>query len=146
LKSAAAEKISPGMPVQVRAEALPGRDFRGNVTDVHELANFAGDEWSVAIELANPGGALKFGTPASIFFATGERREGIFIPRSALIVGREKPCVYVYESGKVRQRQVTLGTQQDGEIEVIAGLVPGETVVVNGAERLTDGSRVRVVK
>jgi RND family efflux transporter MFP subunit len=145
LRSVDAEKIPPGMSVKVKVDALPGTDFRGKVTRVQELANFTGDESSVEIELANPGGALKFGMPVSVSFSTGERRDGIFVPKSALVEIHGKPYVYINEGGKARQRNVTPGKQYDGEIEVVSGLEPGEAVVVKGVERLGDGSRVRAV-
>lgn len=146
LRSVDAEKMPPGMSIKVKVDALPGTDFRGKVTRVQELANFTGDESSVEIELANPGGALKFGMPASVSFSTGGRRDGIFVPKSALMEIHGKPYIYIYEGGKARQRNVTPGKQYDGEIEVVSGLEPGEAVVVKGVERLGDGSRVRAVE
>jgi membrane fusion protein (multidrug efflux system) len=76
----------------------------------------------------------------------GERRNGIFVPSTALINGDVRPGVYVNEGGIARQRYITPGERNNGEIEVVSGLEPGDAVIVNGAERLVDGSRVRVVE
>jgi RND family efflux transporter MFP subunit len=146
LKSKDTEKIRPGTAAKVNVDASPGREFRGIVTQVQDLANFTGDELSVEIEVANPGGALKFGTPASVAFFAGERRDGLFVPKAALIQDQGSPSVYVSEGGIARQRHVTPGEHRGGEIEVTSDIEPGNTMVVSGAERLTDGSRVRVVK
>jgi RND family efflux transporter MFP subunit len=113
---------------------------------VQEAANFSGDEWSVEIETPNPGGALRFGMPASVSLPSGERRDGIFIPRTALFEIRGESCLYVIEGGKARQRNVALGKKYDDKIEVLSGVKPGEDVIVSGTEHLRDGSRVRVVE
>jgi RND family efflux transporter MFP subunit len=146
LKSKDTEKIRPGTAAKIIVDASPERDLRGFVTQVHDLANFAGDELSVEVEVANPGGTLKFGMPASIAFLGGERRDGLFVPKAALIQGQRGPSVYVSEGGIARLRHITPGGQRNGEIEVISGIEPGDAVVVSGTERLTDGGRVRVVK
>jgi RND family efflux transporter MFP subunit len=146
LKSADAEGIKPGMAAQVKVDAFPQRNFRGKVTQVQEAANFSGDEWSVEIETPNPGGALKFGMPASVSLASGERRDGIFVPRTVLFELQGESCLYVMERGKARQRNVALGKKYDDKIEVLSGVKPGEDVIVSGTEHLRDGSRVRVVE
>jgi len=146
LKSRDAEKLRPGTAAKVKVDVPPERDFRGLVTEIHETANFTGDELSVEIEIANPAGVLKFGMPASVSFLVGERRDGIFVPSKALIDGEARPSVYVNEGGIARQRNITPGKRNNGEIEVVSGLTPGDAVIVNGAERLVDGSRVRVVE
>lgn len=146
LKSADAEGIKPGMAAQVKVDAFPQRNFRGKVTQVQEAANFSGDEWSVEIETPNPGGALRFGMPASVSLPSGERRDGIFIPRTALFEIRGESCLYVIEGGKARHRNVAPGKNHDDKIEVVSGLKPGEEVVVSAIERLRNGSRVRVVE
>ena len=146
MKSRDAEKLRPGTVAKVKVDVPPERDFRGVVTQIHETANFTGDELSVEVEVANPAGALKFGMPASVFFLAGERRNGIFVPSTALINGDVRPGVYVNEGGIARQRYITPGERNNGEIEVVSGLEPGDAVIVNGAERLVDGSRVRVVE
>lgn len=145
LRTTDAEKIWPRMPINVKVDSLPERDFQGNVTKVEDAANFAGDESSVEIELANPGGALKFGMLATVAFSTGERRDGIFVPKSALVEIQGNPYIYIItQGGNARRRNVTPGKQHGGDIEIISGLEPGDVVVTKGAERLGDGSRVRV--
>jgi HlyD family secretion protein len=143
LKSSDAEKIRPATAALVKVDVSPEKDFRGFVKHVQEIANFTGDELSVEIEVANPGGVLKYGMPASVSFITGERRH---VPRTALIQGQGSTCVFINQGGRARQRNITPGKQQNGEIEVVSGLETGDMVVVSGAERLIDGSRVRVVK
>jgi RND family efflux transporter MFP subunit len=147
MKSIDTEKIRPGTPTQVVVDTMPDKMFRGKVTQVHELANFSGDESSVEIEMGKPHSSLKTGMPASASFPVGEQRDGIFLPKGALIQtqGREGH-LFILENGKARRRIVICGDEQDSQIEVVSGLEPGELVVVTGIERLRDGSRVLAVE
>jgi RND family efflux transporter MFP subunit len=143
LKSSDTETIKLGTIVQVVADPLPDRVFRGKVTQVQELANFTGDESSVEIETANPNGVLKIGMAASVSLPVGERHEGIFVPKGALVkTGGLQSHVFVLQSGKARQRTVICGKEYDNQMEIVSGLEAGEVVVVKGVERLRDGSRV----
>jgi RND family efflux transporter MFP subunit len=146
LRRADADKVSPGAAVMIDAAVAPKKSFRGVVTQVNESGNFAGDELSVEIQVANPTGALKFGMPARVSFLTTDRRTGIFVPRSALIEDQSNSRVYVNDGGIARLRKIILGRRHNGEFEVLSGLQPGDVVVTRGAARLMDGSRVRMVE
>jgi membrane fusion protein (multidrug efflux system) len=147
LKSRDTETMRPGTIVQVVADALPDRVFRGRVTQIQELANFTGDESSVEIETANPSGVLKIGMAASVSLPLDDRHEGIFVPRGALVQTQGiESYVFVLQSGKARQRTVTCGKEYDSRMEIVSGLEVGEVVVVKGVERLRDGSRVLPVQ
>ena len=147
VKNVDLEKIRPGTAAQVVADALPDKVFRGKVTQVQELANFTGDESSVEVEVANPNGALKIGMAASASLPLEERRDGIFVPSGALVPTQgQQSHVFVLENGKARQKRVIFGKEQDGQIEVLSGLEPGQIVIVKGVDRLRDGSRVLAVE
>jgi hypothetical protein len=56
------------------------------------------------------------------------------------------PAAFVMDSnGYVSLRRLTTGIRRDGFVEVLAGLVPGQSVVTSGAGLLTDGDRVQAV-
>jgi multidrug efflux system membrane fusion protein len=57
------------------------------------------------------------------------------------------PGTFVYllqPGGVVRVRTIRSGVSQGDEVQVVSGLSPGDTVVVDGVDRLKDGARVRV--
>ena len=55
-----------------------------------------------------------------------------------------RPVVFVLREGKVERRSVEPGEDRLGDVEVLAGLFPGEQVVVHGPARLEDGQRAKV--
>lgn len=66
-------------------------------------------------------------------FMTGEQ-EALLVPASAVVRRSELTAVYVLrDDGTPRLRQVRLGRQlPDGRVTVLAGLEPGEAVVIDG--------------
>jgi len=106
---------------------------------VDSLTNAA----QVIIRLSNRDGALRAGTGATGMVVTGTHQHALVIPDSALVVIGDSMTVFVVEGDTIaRARSVTVGTRRNGLAEILAGLRPGERVVVSGAFGLVDGMLV----
>jgi multidrug efflux system membrane fusion protein len=67
----------------------------------------------------------------------------LIVPSEAIQRGPQGVFVYVVKADKtVTMRQVGPGVTQEGETVVINGLATGELVVIEGADRLHEGSKV----
>jgi multidrug efflux system membrane fusion protein len=67
------------------------------------------------------------------------------IPQAGVQRGAPGTYVYVVNGDQtVNVRKVTLGAGDATNISITQGLTPGETVVVDGADKLKDGAKVRV--
>jgi len=65
----------------------------------------------------------------------------------AILGGKINPhYVYVVQDGVAHKRIVEVGIIEGARCEIIDGLKPGETMVVNGMNYLTDGIAVEVVR
>ncbi len=74
------------------------------------------------------------------------KRAVTLVPTAAVQRGAEQ-STFVYVVGvdsAVAIRPVTLGTAEGGVVEIMSGLTPGETVVLEGVDRLASGSKVAV--
>ncbi len=70
----------------------------------------------------------------------------IIVPAPAIQRGPEGTFVYVVKADQTAAlRPVTIGVTQEGNASITTGLSGGELVVVDGADRLRDGSKVEVV-
>src|SRR6184192_1679866 len=67
-----------------------------------------------------------------------------FIPKSAVRSDSSASFVYLLHDGKVERRAVSLGTARGTEVAVLAGVTPGDSVVVKGPESLHDGDKVEI--
>lgn len=69
----------------------------------------------------------------------------IVVPAPAIQRGPQGPFVYVVRVDRTAEvRSVTIGEIQEGEASIKTGLSPGELVVVDGADRLREGSKVEL--
>ncbi|NLL83347.1 MAG: efflux RND transporter periplasmic adaptor subunit [Lentisphaerae bacterium] len=73
-----------------------------------------------------------------------EQRKGVAIRSEAVLSRGGKPALFVVESGQARQREVTIGWQNDGLSEVLTGLAAGDVTVYEGQTLLRDGIAVDV--
>ncbi|MNN75185.1 Multidrug resistance protein MdtA precursor [compost metagenome] len=70
----------------------------------------------------------------------------VLAPSAAIQFGTDGSFVYVMEGdNKVRIRKLTLGASDGDHTVVTTGLAKGERVVLEGTDRLRDGSEVEVV-
>lgn len=72
-----------------------------------------------------PGSAVRVAFPAL------EGDAFVRIPLSALVQRGEVSAVYVLAEGRLSLRQLRLGDRGEGDVEVIAGLRPGEHVALD---------------
>jgi membrane fusion protein, multidrug efflux system len=68
----------------------------------------------------------------------------ILVPQAAVQRGAPGTYVYVVNQGTVSVRKVTLGPGNATDISVQEGLKPGESVVIDGADKLKEGAKVLV--
>jgi len=57
----------------------------------------------------------------------------LLIPEAALIHVGQLAMVDVIDAGMLKRRSVQIGARQDGQVEVLSGLVEGEQVALPGA-------------
>ena len=67
-----------------------------------------------------------------------------YIPKSAVRSDSHASFVYLFREGKVERRAVSLGTDRGTEVAVLAGVTPGDSIVVRGPESLHDGDKVEI--
>jgi len=66
------------------------------------------------------------------------------IPKSAVHSSGDSSYVFLLKNGKIERRGVKLGNDRDADVEVMAGVNSGDTLVSNGPQNLQDGDAVRV--
>ncbi len=134
--------LRPGasIPVEVRAADLAGP---AQIVEIVPAADPGSRSVLVRLELpASP--RLASGQFGRAWFPGG-RREMLAVDAAAVIRRGQLTGVYVVGSDRVaRFRLVTTGEVRDRSVEILSGLTPGEQVVVEGVERVTDGAIVEV--
>jgi membrane fusion protein, multidrug efflux system len=75
------------------------------------------------------------------------KKDATVVPAVAVQRGTQGAYVYVVKDDQtVAARPVTVGTLQGDNMSIETGIAPGELVVVDGADKLKDGSKVEIAK
>lgn len=121
-----------GQAVTAELDALPGQQRRGRITYVNPTLNAETRTTRVRVELANPGLRLKPGMYATLRWPGGMLSSALTVPRSAVISTGQRNLVFVKRAdGMLEPRDVRLGVVTTARIEILSGLVAGETVVAS---------------
>ena len=67
-----------------------------------------------------------------------------FIPKGAVRSDSNTSFVFLVRDGKVERRAVSLGMDRGTDVAILAGVTPGDSLVVKGPENLRDGDKVEI--
>lgn len=136
--------VKTGQSARMTLPYLPGRVYTGKIAFVYPYLQQQTRDVVIRIEFDNPDFELKPDMYADIRIETGTG-EGLLIPDEAVLRSGERNIVFVAkEGGKFSPRQVTLGINADGgNVQVLSGLAPGETVVTSGQFLLDSESKLK---
>lgn len=139
-----ASSLREGMQAQFTVKDSP-RAFRATITLVAGAAAESSRMVVVTARIDDPERAvLRPGQFAEVVVPV-DRAERPVVPETAIRPSERGFLAYVVEGDTARVRILELGMRTaDGRVEVRSGLVPGETLVVRGAEALRDGAEVAV--
>lgn len=121
----------------------PDKLYSGRVSTVDLAADPKNRVVSARVEVGNNDGRLRPGMAGKIRILHGVVKNAIVVPSYALV--RREGGVYamVVRGGLAREVSVTLGSGAGDSVYVSSGLKVGDKLVVRGAFRLTDGTKVR---
>jgi Cu(I)/Ag(I) efflux system membrane fusion protein len=123
--------LKTGMPVTVRIDAYPDREFVGKIGYLYPTLNAQTRTVPVRIELPNPGSLLRPAMYAHVDVKVGVSGTAITVPISAVIdSGTQQRVIVQKEAGRFEPREVKLGLRSDDYVEVKDGVAEGEQVVV----------------
>ena len=127
-------RAAEGGAVDVTFAALPNRAFRGTVARVGREVDAVSRTVPIRIDLDNPDGILRPGMSATARLPLGSGEGVVGVPAEAIQRCDAGWCVFVpKDPGHFEARPVGRGRELGSEIEILSGLLAGETVVVNGA-------------
>jgi len=114
----------------------------GTVAEIAPAANPLSRTAPVKIDLEN-NPALRTGQFARIILLV-DPAATLLIPRSAVVPFGQMDKVFVLEEGRARLRLVRTGSKTAEQVEILAGLNPGDQIIVDNNTLLVSGQPVTV--
>lgn len=149
-------RVEAGQDVKAVLDAYPDKEIPAKVRTVIPTADRQKATVKVRISIPNlekynfilPDMGVKVAfleeeKPAAKGKPKGPEAVG-FIPKSAVRSDSSASFVFLLRDGKVERRAVSLGLDRGTDIAVMAGLTPGDSIVVKGPESLHDGDKVEI--
>jgi RND family efflux transporter MFP subunit len=136
-----AARIRRGQSLAVQVEAA-GLSTTATVSEIIPAADPTTRTTLIRLDL--PASArLRSGLFGRVWVPMG-RRQAIRVAREAVVERGQLQGVYVIGQDNIaRFRLIRTGATGQGVVEILSGLTGGESVVVAGTERVTDGARIQ---
>ena len=129
---ARAGDVRVGQNASTTLAGFPGERFAGRVIAILPTTQADSRTLTVRIELPNRDGRLRPGMFASVALG-GDAKPALLVPSEAVIrTGRRTLVMLAAGDGRYHPAEVRIGREAGGETEILAGLSPGENVVVSG--------------
>ncbi len=150
-----AVRLKPGMPVELERWGgegiLPARVRRIEPSAFTKISALGVEEQRVWVIVDLDVGRehwanLGDGYRVEARFILWQGEDVLQVPASALFRGDESWGVYVIENGRARYRQVKPGRNSGLVTEILAGVEPGERVILHPGRDIAEGARVRVAE
>jgi RND family efflux transporter MFP subunit len=138
--------LAEGMAARVKVDAFPEDTFVGRVAIVNPTIDPETRTGLVEIHLTSHDTRLRPGMFAHVSILLGSQ-EALVIPVDGLnrLPGTGNYYVYIVENNRAVVKNITTGQRWENLVEVIAGLMAGDQVVVKGQNRVKDGTKVAIV-
>jgi RND family efflux transporter MFP subunit len=141
-----ATDVKVGQKAIVFRREDPKRTFTGEITRTADALDLTTRTLLTEVQVANPNGALRPGMYLQVQFLFERKVPTVLIPAAALTTRSDGPRAAVLDAqNRVHYRTVQLGRDFGSATEVLVGIDPGETVVVNPSDELPEGTLVQPV-
>jgi len=142
-------RVEPGQRVEAILDAYPDWRIPAKVRTVIPTADRqkATVKVRISFDQLDPRILPDMGVKVSFLAAeqpSGQAPARAVAPREAVRDAEGKTVVFIFRDGKLERRAVSLGALRGTDVDVTAGLSPGDQVVVKGPDGLRDGQRVKV--
>ena len=147
-------KLSSGLEVRVKSDAMAGREFKGKLTAINSMVDTVTRNVSLQATLDNPDHALRPGMFAKAEVELPQKHKTLVVPGSAISYAPFGDSVFVIEKKKdektgkelqtIRQQFVRVGEARGDFVAITDGLKPNETIVSTGVFKLRNGMAVTI--
>jgi len=137
--------IKQEQTTQIAVKEFPEQKFTGRVARTANALDPASRTLLTEVQTTNPDYKLLPGMYATVTFDVALAEPQMRIPATALVIRADGPqVVIVTEDQKAHYHKVVIGRDYGGMLDIISGIEPGATLIVNVPDDLQDGESVRV--
>ena len=139
------QHIRVSQQARITSDMVPGYEIDGIIKRINPVVDPQSGTVKVTVALRDRQRKLTPGMFVNVGLITDSRAEALLVPKEALTYDAGQADAFVVRDSTARRTHLELGLTNTRQVQVVAGLARGESVVVIGQEGLRDGAKVRVV-
>ena len=135
--------LKKGLKVKAKFSGIKDKIFLGEVEGVASRVNAETRSVLTRVKIDNPNYEL---IPGSLLEVTlgFNKRNSLSIPDTSIILEGNKAYVYKVSEDNIASRlEIKIGLRDDGNVEVISGLNPGDIIVAEGLKKVRPNSKIK---
>jgi membrane fusion protein (multidrug efflux system) len=140
-----AAQVRVGQPVSIRLDAFPTEAFSGRIYAIEPVVDERTRTVLLRARVTNDRLKLKPGMFVRVALTLETRPNAILVPEPAIWPQGQDSYVYRVVDDKAALTKIEIGQRRPGEVEVKAGLSPGDVVITEGQIKMRDGAPVTVL-
>ncbi|MEN9355365.1 MAG: hypothetical protein RL318_2690 [Fibrobacterota bacterium] len=132
-----------GISAEFQLLDRPGTAYKGTVSSVDLAADSRNRVMGAKVIIPNQGYQLRPGMVGRVRVLRQKLKDAVVVPSTALLRKDKGVSAMIVVGGKAHEVDVVLGSSQGDSVLVRSGLKVGDRLVVQGAFRVSEGSRVK---
>ena len=137
--------VTPGRPVRITLKAAQEVHFPGRIRYISPVVDAATGTVKMTVEAVGSPNSVRPGGFVNIDIEKETRASALVIPREAVIRELQTAHVFIVDGTVAKKRDVSIGLEESGKLEVTSGLKPGDQVIIAGQGGLKDGSKIKIL-
>ena len=134
----------PGVGAYLTLNEFPGRQFHGTIMRNADAIDMSSRTLLVEVDVKNPTGELLPGSYTSVHLKLPSKIEAVTVPSNALIFRAEGLQVALVRDGRTALIPVIMGRDYGDTVEIVNGVKPDDSVIVNPSDSIVSGQKVQV--
>lgn len=134
------QQLKKGMPVLVEVNNTVAK---GSIDQISPTVENNAVKFKVRLE-AETQQMLKPNLSVPVSVVTGERKNSLFLPDGAAFGGGKIQKLFVVNGSQAIAREVEIGIQAGGKVEILSGLKEGDSVIVSDMENYESKSKLAI--
>ncbi|WP_227992521.1 MULTISPECIES: efflux RND transporter periplasmic adaptor subunit [Shewanella] len=139
------QSLRLGQDAQVFANKHSQDTVHAKVLRISPIVDAQSGTFKVTLSVPNDNAKLKAGMFTRVELRYDTHNNVITVPYNAVVNQDNQFALYVIDGTNVNRREVSLGYREADTVEIIAGIEPGEQIVIRGQQNLKDQSLVEVI-
>ena len=127
-------KVSVGQQAELTFDAISGKSYIGEVTEVAKVGEESGSgvDFTVTLRIVDPDQEVRPGMTAAVNIVVTEKKDVLAIPSRAVRTSDGQRIVYVMRGSSLEKIDIEVGAISDTSVEVVSGdIKEGDLIVLN---------------